>query len=716
MFAFEVETQFSKNNILALCIFSDRHDFSQQEFYEKFEKLYEKFLKPDYILYFYPGYAKSMVHSIFEMDGLALEGANRYKNSAFTLVEFDVRAELSIYLGQQWDPLDLLALRKAVIDYGVGYLAETNSVIEKAPPGTKFKKPSDRDNREFISCARLCSSFEEELFLAFSILGYLPVDLSMAKNIYLDSHSISNIANALIFVLVKFGADHTFTHKSFGSYGGLVKNRPDSLRDVFVLISASTSNSLMTKVCETWGVPRERVITLLTYEDDDQALCNIRRCSEFHGKSYASESMVRRIGEYFTAEVMEPRQIILKKIHGRNIDKYPFNVLNYSGAFKCNMKKFAGGLPREVFLDLLAAPGDELLMLFNWACRLIDNQVSIKTKWLIIDENDDFAVRFSELIVGYALSIGSYLIVKNFQDMISYPGGRDDGVLAFVPVISSGDIFVSLNRDLRIAGHKGMRVFFSFYHLYRGTRRRRDFKSSISYNLGMDGYRFYSKHEINMPLRDADYSWNLEKEFLEKFYEDSDGDYWKSRYDLLTKYSEGLQGRVGVSGRGADFALSFSSDYAYWDFDYDPIKVTHESVYFMVSSVLQSARENISLESEDSLSSDVYQQSVIAPDNFVRFNDPLLQSCIWRSAKFSELDYSSSRDLSSSFLRIVVRLLKDIDNERGEAAVDLILGICLGKIKIDNQGLNDLKVEIEINFSKNKYLAPLLLKIKQMII
>ena len=93
----------------------------------------------------------------------------------------------------------------------------------------------------------------------------------------------------------------------------------------------------------------------------------------------------------------------------------------------------------------------------------------------------------------------------------------------------------------------------------------------------------------------------------------------------------------------------------------------------------------------NSLEASPNQQALLSPDNFVRFNDPLLQSCLWRAAKYSELDYSSDEKMSDDFVSIMDRLSRAITMERGEAFADLLLGVVIGKIVLSDAALDKLK-------------------------
>ncbi|MBU2477693.1 MAG: hypothetical protein KKA36_01275, partial [Gammaproteobacteria bacterium] len=96
------------------------------------------------------------------------------------------------------------------------------------------------------------------------------------------------------------------------------------------------------------------------------------------------------------------------------------------------------------------------------------------------------------------------------------------------------------------------------------------------------------------------------------------------------------------------------------------------------------------------------QNAVIDPENFARFNDSLLQSCLWRAANSTELDYRRSDDLSYAMTSIIYRLIDDLSSKKSESAIDLLIGIATGKISLSKKALLDLVEKAKPKFRGNK--------------
>jgi hypothetical protein len=95
------------------------------------------------------------------------------------------------------------------------------------------------------------------------------------------------------------------------------------------------------------------------------------------------------------------------------------------------------------------------------------------------------------------------------------------------------------------------------------------------------------------------------------------------------------------------------------------------------------------------LSANIYQHCVIDPENFVRFNDSVLQSCLWRCAMPGELDYRRSDELSSDIQRILRKIFMSCDSARGVTSLDLLMGLATRWIKISNEAMDKVIEDAE---------------------
>jgi len=687
VFHFEIEEE----NIISLILFFDDLDSNDKSLAEIFEKTYQNYHRPDQIICILPCSDIAKFQNLLE-DTSVKVNAERYGNKVpFIALSFNLFGELSVcYNPQDSNILNLSELALSIKKTGLNILCNKHNIIETSPPGTSYLKPSHSQHNEFISAYKLGQDSSHNVFIAFTLLSFLNKKLDY-KYIYIDTSAINYIVLALINLINRIDKNINFNpvYNSFHSYSGLVDLKPQLTSEVLVFISASTSNSLMDKVIAEWGVESNQVITLLSFKKSGQVLHYLKSSKKQTPKH--TENFVRRVDEYFTTEYLPPKSVVLKKIHGKNIHKWPFKHFFNTNNHRCHFKTNKLENIKEQSIDLTELPKSVNDEIDAWIQHIICWHIPSSIKYVVTDASNDFC----QSVISKIKLNHPHIDVLDFTSVIDKDFDNSNNALcAILPVIRSGNAFISLNRDLRITKHNGMRIFISPFFLYQGESNKKQFKNSLLYGPDLNKYKFFNKYELSIPYRSNESSWESEIDFYDDL-DDSDG-FIDMRKSMIHKTSEGLKGIIGLNGRSLNEHLTFSRHFAFWNFDYN--SQTPESVYFTVSSILQNAREDLTLPLEDQLLCNIQQQSVLSPENFVRFNDPLIQSCLWRAALDTEVDYSSDESLSKQFTDILIRLLKHYDNTKGEASIDLLLGISLRKIRLSNRCYKNLYQYLE-NFT-----------------
>lgn len=108
---------------------------------------------------------------------------------------------------------------------------------------------------------------------------------------------------------------------------------------------------------------------------------------------------------------------------------------------------------------------------------------------------------------------------------------------------------------------------------------------------------------------------------------------------------------------------------------------TQAEVYFTVATILHHVRRPGPDGSR--LLRREHNRSVIAPANFVRFNDGIIQAALLRAARPSEMDYSHDMDLSGQMQDIIWRFAQKRDFDEGEAFPEFVLALCSGRVTIE---------------------------------
>jgi hypothetical protein len=686
MLHFEV----GENNAIDLVLFVPNLNRVVERLAGLIERAYESYHRPDRVLLIIPDSCSQLYKSTLKVDEQFQHDLRRYGDKVEVIIlSFDKGGVCQIVESNlTFKKSELIDVRDAVVNQGIKHLAKKNKVVEKSPPGSAFLKPSRSTKTDFIAAHRLAQSDVECAFISFCLLCKLG-DISCYQTIYIDTSAISYLVLSTINLVNQLteSADFQPDFKSFHSYRGLATTSPNYGEKVLVLISASSSNNMANQILEQWKgkVSIQDVLTILSYKVGENVLCKIPNSSGSQSKNV--ERYVKRVDEYFTVEHSAPKSVVIKKLHGGKIKEWPFKALSDTECLRCNSPKRKGLPEKEMTINLESLPGETIEEIDLWWDQLINGHIPITTKYIVTDTNDEFLKKYIKKIEKKV-----DIVTIDFDDVINCNFESDQfAAVILLPVLGSGDKYISVNRDLRLAGHDGFRIFVSFFHLYKGELGLSNFKKSLLYGPALTKYKFFTKYSLNVPARFDKSCWDKEKEFLDNNPELLENEMLAARHQLLSTVSEGLGGQIGLNSRTPGRPLSFTRHFAFWNFKYDPENISAESVYFTIASILQSARDDFTDDPENSLEASPNQQALLSPDNFVRFNDPLLQSCLWRAAKGSELDYSSDEKLADDFVSIMERLSRAIHMERGEGFADLLLGVVIGKIVLSDKALDKLK-------------------------
>ena len=689
MFYFEIE----KNKKNMLVIFFGAYNNNETYFTSQVEEIYSKHHRPDRVIFVSDLMSAKALNDKYSSDMAFKSNIERYGSKSEIIIfglneEGDVSYTFGCAIKFAKENIQI------ILDSGLKTLCEINNVIEHAPPGTAFLKPSNKIEYFFISGHRIAQNSSQIIFIAFCIIRKLK-NINSITNIFYDTSSISYVALSIISIINKCKNDISFNprHESFHSYGGYKEIEIDDPSKCLFLISASTSDNLSKLINEHHNIDPKNIISIISTESNQQNLINVTVKKNESINNYPPK-LIRKVDEYFTSEVSAPNLVSIKAIHGKEFQKsWPFEILHNKDVVRCHISNSDRTKIREFAIKFpeFNSQCSFSIEIDKWWTEIIEWHVRANTKWLITDSSDPACQRFNKKVQELT---HLNLEIIDIKDLSSYDfNNSSDSLIVYLPSIASGNVFVSANRDMRLGKHNGMRLFVCNFHLFRGMDDLRKFESSLSFGPSLNKYSFFCQYKINIPYRELLSTWEREDKLLSLI--DSSNEFFTTRKAILSNTSEGLRGHIGIHASGCDKILQFTRHFAFWPkFTYNECDVTPESVYFTIASVLQEARDNKEFTGQNSLSFSISQQSLLAPDNFVRFNDPLIQSCLWRAAKDSEVDYSNNNEVGAQFSEILLRLLKHRDNEKGSASLDLLFGIAMGKIKIPKESINKILVEI----------------------
>ena len=138
--------------------------------------------------------------------------------------------------------------------------------------------------------------------------------------------------------------------------------------------------------------------------------------------------------------------------------------------------------------------------------------------------------------------------------------------------------------------------------------------------------------------------------------------------------------------------LVLNSGFAFWDAATVAGAHTQADVYYTISAVLQGLRTAEPSSGRKTLRNEWFYRTLIAPENFGRFNDPIIQASLLRAARPSELDFTDNRAASEEAARLIRRILESAGTARGEAAAEFLIALAMGRLRL---AANDLRLMLD---------------------
>lgn len=707
MFVFECQTHDKTGLVMFLGQYANS---SRKNITSEIQKAYRKNLTPELVLFVYPKYLENEIQNLLSDEGVVVD-LHRLKHSPVLKVSFDERGQLAYETifgdGANFTALDTKKLLRDLVNSGFSHLMERrkHEVIVKAPAGTTFVKPSGKALEEFIYASQLARCNFEHQFIAMALLSHAP-NIDKIDSIYIDTSSISSIAESVAYYIKQFMGTpcKSVTYKSFSSYSGLEeKIKPDNVDGTWVIISASATTSMGKKLVNDWLIDPKQVVTILSFSDclrngdinigNDVVFC-VKKYSDSDKKSF-SPTKVQVQGESFSAEVSSPDKIaLIKKFKPGYIDESIYRFCKGS-VFSVNKQGHTlfvdyGELRKEYLgeADCLDKDAD----LYKWMLKTVRWTIPKNLSAIIYSDDDQSKILledFKSVLNDCGYSSNEIISIAN-DDQSSMEHIKDSSVLVLSSVVSTGHIFVDVNRALRLAGHTGMRIFATPYVVSPSEKQFKSVNSSLTQGTKGFKYHYVTFQKIFLSSKNLS-PWDSELEVIKKIHNDQEGDaddFWADRKLKLESKSSGLEKYVGIHSWDSASFFELAKDFVFWPDGYEPDEINQSAVFATVGAILQNLRDN-NIDGNQ-LSANIYKHTVLDPENFVRFNDPILQACLWRCALPGELDYRRSEALSGDLQRIFTKIFKAIGSQRGVTSIDLLMGLATRWIKVSSDEMKKI--------------------------
>lgn len=629
---------------------------------------------------------------------------------------------------------DVASLLDLAVESFITSELDQGNVVVAAPPGFYFSKQSDRHSSHFIRTEGLLSSTAAIELLAFSLLKKFRAycdDLEHGTvRILIDSMGIWPLAQALIQARRLADPKRRYVIKSFRSYEGFSENSVAS-GPAFILISASTSGGLAALLKKKMGSNKVACITVLGLRaivapsdekmgEAENYIYTLPRtlsgAPSYFGLRAEFEpnitnvqpgwESVRIIGERFLNQSFRPRAVRLT--HGVLKDEHKSLLADISE------NRYALVARRRPDGSSFWAISLDVSALVERYCEDNDQRESLLRSWLT-----NYAVAGNTIIVhpvdtlengrpdqGVARRISEIvrklLIEKTPNAEVRIIDSSDldrpteelrafmlnAAVIVAAPIVGDGFIFKQISAALRSVQPKGPRFYFSLAVLPESQARLQELRNDLELNSHDRAYHFKSAIALPIGKLDEDSAWRHDALLMNRLVELCDEDNIAIP-KLLRERLEQFRTGNGLS-RELTFFPSFSGNplpmspgFLLWK-SAEPIcgQDLGASVLMTVSVLLEACRSGGARTGETSLVSGLFQQTLIAPMTFTRFNDPAIQAAILRAAYRSELNYASSPDMSLDVQRLILRLIKLYDAPAGDALPEFLVALSLRRLTL----------------------------------
>jgi len=681
-----------------LLIFSPFNSLFPEQIASDIEDEVNKNLTPDEFIFVVPEPTLNAAEDLLSNDEILLSLFNRFSNrTTITLKTFNVLGVEThtkhIDGPRSSATIDIATLSRRIVTsifnrHG-GFVESTSSY--------HFENPSKRHTEKFIRLSNILVHGSEIAFFGYCCLPFIS---KHTETIFIDTPALYSVVSAIndirrIFELPSLQADN------FRSYDGFENMQPIDVESSIVLISASSSGGLASKISAEFAFPDCNFIHFLylgSKPNKFNCVCDLGYCSEENPegilnipKVYEDASCefcnsgsihVRLRGDQFDIIGPRPEPIEILKAHApKNLSQLMKRLVGKDAA------SIGLGVPgkhrhRDVFFEIdgIFSSG-EIARRANFSIQSI-----VPASVTHVIQTDEYSQELAELIIAHIEKHnGEAKLIKSTEiDNIS----SDDStsIVVVAGVIESGRCLTDISRDLRSVAANSPITYIIGIEKSTGLSRRENLQNTLSQCSHPVKYGYHSIEKIILPSSSHRNAWNEELEFFQRNVDinipASSRDLILNRIDQLTSLSQFMKSDIFLPTQSGT-PLTLQPGFVFWPPMLPTKPHTQADVFMTIASVLQQLRANsFKNENTASIRSNWFHQTILDPSNFARFNDDIIQASFLRAAQRREMNYQERPIESRELGRIICRIVVASDKPRGGAAAEFLLAICTGRLKL----------------------------------
>ncbi|MFC3227052.1 hypothetical protein ACFOGJ_07420 [Marinibaculum pumilum] len=558
-----------------------------------------------------------------------------------------------------------------------------------------FENPSGRHTERFIRLSNILVRGAEIAFIGFCTLPYVPTHVRTA---YLDTPSLYPVIAAINEQRSSFKNSKPILADNFSSYAGIRGYRFTHIKDSVLLISASSSGSLASKLIEEYGFTHNQVTHLLFLGNDhsrSNIVCDLYRDPVFNAEGIATLPSVERPenckmcqtgshaiklqGDQF--EFAGPQQEPLLIAKGDAPTGLAVLMDRFAGSkvFTVGLGQSVGRQPRQFNINSkFLLENRSFQDRFHYVIRR-----SMPASLRHVIAVDEVCIPFAEQIAS-AVSPEVQVIIRENIDNI--PKSTTSSIVIAGLIIESGRNLLDVSRDLRSIVPEAPLMYLIGFSKTTGEPRRESLERTLVQTANPYPYQVIEVERMVLPLSSESNPWAAERRLLldpevKKLIPKNLQTAILKRVKRLSNSSTPLENELFVSNTVGD-NLTLQPGFVFWPSGVPQRNHSQADVYFTIASVLQQLRANAHRTQKSAIKSNWFQQTVLAPGNFGRFNDDIIQASILRAAYPYEMNLTDSPSDSRELSRLIRRIIQAAKTERGGAASEFLLAIATGRVRL----------------------------------
>lgn len=659
---------------------------------------------------------------------------NEYSITNYSVYEFDYLGKLNKIEGKLKGLKNKSLFFSNLFKNGNFHIFKSRGGLIESSADHHFVFPSGKHSESFIRTGNVLRDSNEVFFIAIQLLQKFD-DVDVA---YCDTASINVLPFAVFELRSRFGKTNQTKVKSFDSYKIFEDFNQQFHPNSVVLISSSTSGNIIDRLRKKQVTLDNSLIILYfignleSYQKhSNHILCDLTKTDLFlrgyspfktHSnsihcdlcKNHSQPVLIQ--SDVFLS--IEPKYniITLKKTDAPNflskfIENHKANNVE-SNIFRVNYRDVhEEDTTYSVYLDFVKLlqnrenpdyPQDYI----NKLDKSINSHIPNNTRYLM-PLRDPGSKKLAETIIQKCnwkdepiiVDIDNPKLLENIMGTIVIVGAT----------YVTGRHYFYINRLLR--KYPKLSVVY-FIGLARS--KSKTLSENIRSNLGIgefgkNTFPVIIVEEIFIPSLKEKNPWTNEIHYIRELLGATDRNselhkYFINRRDILlnSQGEKGLTNDVFLrtpSGK----SLKLRKGFVYWNFEVDPKKAFQSQVFFTITAVLNSLRNN-SINSERSLQQSTYVRNLISADSFNRFNDGVIQASLLRASDHRMLAYDLDEEQSLTMSTFLKSLIDKHNEAHGEALSEFLLAISLKKLRLKRKDLKDFIDYSLRNLKKNTFL------------